>query len=409
MWYEAFTDKNNQKKYRFYEKYKDPYTDKWRRVSVVLNKCSKASQKEAVLQLDEKIKNKLKTVAPEKDKKDIKLKDLMNEWLEFYSNTSGTKTTWHRKLKHFMNRVNKEINADVLAKNVDRKLIQDVLIKMVHEYDFSVTYCKKVYFVIKSSLLFANKNYGINNTDFLNDIVIPKKHETREMVERKKHNYLELHELKRVLEILDDIIKKEKRPEVKRNNLLVRYEVELQALTGMRIGEVQALQLDDFDVKNKTLSINGSIQWLSTKEGYGIKDTVKTEGSYRTIELDERSVKILKLMILENRKLAQWSHNFNNRGFIFSNSLGNPLHNNTHSVLLKKVKDIMFSPDSNRQLTTHTFRHTHISLLTELGLPLKAIMERVGHVDERTTLRIYTHVTSTMKKDVVSKLNKLSL
>lgn len=39
-------------------------------------------------------------------------------------------------------------------------------------------------------------------------------------------------------------------------------------------------------------------------------------------------------------------------------------------------------------------RHSHITLLVELGVPIKAIMERVGHVDESITLRVYSHVTN---------------
>ena len=34
-----------------------------------------------------------------------------------------------------------------------------------------------------------------------------------------------------------------------------------------------------------------------------------------------------------------------------------------------------------KHLTTHIFRHTHISMLSELGVPLKTIMQRVGHND----------------------------
>ncbi|MBJ8237689.1 hypothetical protein JGZ23_07785 [Staphylococcus pseudintermedius] len=45
MWVEEYRDRNNKKKYRFYEKYKDPYTNKWRRVSIVLNKNTKQTQK----------------------------------------------------------------------------------------------------------------------------------------------------------------------------------------------------------------------------------------------------------------------------------------------------------------------------------------------------------------------------
>lgn len=54
-------------------------------------------------------------------------------------------------------------------------------------------------------------------------------------------------------------------------------------------------------------------------------------------------------------------------------------------------------------------RHSHVSLLTELGVPIKVIMERVGHRDEKTTLQIYTHVTKKMENDVVEKLNLLDL
>ena len=60
---------------------------------------------------------------------------------------------------------------------------------------------------------------------------------------------------------------------------------------------------------------------------------------------------------------------------------------------------------SDKHITTHIFRHTHISILSELGVPLKAIMQRVGHNDPATTLSIYTHVTQAMNEDVINKLN----
>ncbi|MDV5040315.1 site-specific integrase, partial [Enterococcus faecalis] len=42
----------------------------------------------------------------------------------------------------------------------------------------------------------------------------------------------------------------------------------------------------------------------------------------------------------------------------------------------------------------------------ELNVPVKAIMERVGHVDTETTLKIYTHVTKKAKTNLVEALNK---
>lgn len=54
--------------------------------------------------------------------------------------------------------------------------------------------------------------------------------------------------------------------------------------------------------------------------------------------------------------------------------------------------------------TSHTMRHSHISLLFQLGVSLRAIMNRVGHTDPKTTLQIYSHVTEQMDKDMMNKL-----
>lgn len=51
-----------------------------------------------------------------------------------------------------------------------------------------------------------------------------------------------------------------------------------------------------------------------------------------------------------------------------------------------------------RKATPHIFRHTHVSMLAEAGVDLRTIMQRVGHDDFRTTLKVYTHVTDKMKK-----------
>lgn len=61
----------------------------------------------------------------------------------------------------------------------------------------------------------------------------------------------------------------------------------------------------------------------------------------------------------------------------------------------------------NKNLSSHIFRHTHTSLLSKMNIPLKAIMDRVGHEDEATTLKIYTHVTKKMRTDIVDKLNQM--
>ena len=46
-------------KYKYFERYKDPYTEKWKRVSVTLNSGSNRAKKEAQRLLDDKIAQKI--------------------------------------------------------------------------------------------------------------------------------------------------------------------------------------------------------------------------------------------------------------------------------------------------------------------------------------------------------------
>ena len=92
MWHEKFTNKHGETKYRYYEKYKDPLTNKWRRVSVVLNKNGKQSQKEAQKLLNKRIEAKLNDKTPT-TLKSLTFHAACDEWLEYYKNHSGSKAT----------------------------------------------------------------------------------------------------------------------------------------------------------------------------------------------------------------------------------------------------------------------------------------------------------------------------
>ena len=125
-------------------------------------------------------------------------------------------------------------------------------------------------------------------------------------------------------------------------------------------------------------------------------------------------MEILNKIVIENKKSKQWEDNYNDRGFIFTNTLGNPLH--TSKINEKLADTVQYIKENDKdpkkitkRITTHTLRHTHISTLSQLGVSLKAIMERVGHTDHKTTLQVYSHVTEKMDKDLITKLDEISL
>ena len=57
--------------------------------------------------------------------------------------------------------------------------------------------------------------------------------------------------------------------------------------------------------------------------------------------------------------------------------------------------------------TTHTFRHTHVSKLAELGVPLYVIQHNVGHSNSKITRDVYLHVTKKAQQELRNKLNKM--
>ena len=63
---------------------------------------------------------------------------------------------------------------------------------------------------------------------------------------------------------------------------------------------------------------------------------------------------------------------------------------------------------SNKHISTHIFRHTHISFLAEQGIPLEAIQDRVGHTRGSRVTDIYLHVTQKTKDLIIPVLDSLT-
>ncbi|WP_051405168.1 tyrosine-type recombinase/integrase [Bacillus cihuensis] len=61
----------------------------------------------------------------------------------------------------------------------------------------------------------------------------------------------------------------------------------------------------------------------------------------------------------------------------------------------------------NIEITPHSLRHTHTSLLAEAGVSLPQITERLGHKDEDTAKNVYLYVTKEMKKEASQKFKEL--
>lgn len=174
------------------------------------------------------------------------------------------------------------------------------------------------------------------------------------------------------------------------------------AFTGLRRGEALAITWDDIDTNQGLLTVNKAVKRGENGQYVG---STKNESSVRTITIDGNTIKILKAWKAEQAKtLIGFGFNaIQPNQYIFSKWKDNtPLNTMAPRNALVKICKRFDLPMMN----IHGFRHTHCSLLFEAGVPMKDVMERLGHSDIQTTMNIYTHVTQASKDNSAQLFSK---
>jgi integrase len=177
------------------------------------------------------------------------------------------------------------------------------------------------------------------------------------------------------------------------------------AYTGLRIGELLALKWTDFDEEKGSLRV--------TKTLYNPKNNIKeyelltpkTTGSIRTIRIDEMLVKMLKRQEIRQKEVKlQKGLLYVDNNFIFTRNDGHP---QLRKVVETRLKRLLKKSGIDKNITPHSFRHTHTSLLIEAGVGVKEIQQRLGHTDINTTMNIYAHMTANMEEKASHQFSKL--
>ncbi|WP_210129231.1 tyrosine-type recombinase/integrase [Staphylococcus sp. GDX8P66P] len=175
------------------------------------------------------------------------------------------------------------------------------------------------------------------------------------------------------------------------------------AYSGMRAGEVLALKWSDIDYEECTVSITKTYyNPNNNKKNYQIL-TPKTESSIGKISIDPNVIKLLqdyKVNVQDKWKNELYVDN----DFIFTDNNGYPL---VIKKLSQWIQSIMSQTNINKNITTHSFRHTHCALLIEAGVHIKEIQERLRHKDIQTTMNIYARITKSYKKDASQRFSNL--
>lgn len=162
--------------------------------------------------------------------------------------------------------------------------------------------------------------------------------------------------------------------------------------TGMRIGEICALNWGDVDFKNKRITVTKTVVYAD-KQLY-IKESPKTDGSNRTIDIPDFVVNYLK-----RYKLEQTPNRLN---LIVPGIKHDLVYNSALSKVFNDDIKIAGVP----KIRIHDMRHTHATLLLQMGENIKVVSERLGHATITTTLNTYAHVMPNMQKTLAENLEK---
>lgn len=367
-------------KYRYYQKYWNIREERWLQVSVTLRSKTRAVQAEAKRILEDKInkKNSVRSLQVET------VKEVYEEWLIIRQ--MEIKTSTLRSQISTMNSFIKAFGGEKLTK-VKSSALQTYLLAK----DWSYGYRNLVKVCLSSFFDYA-KTVGYLVDNPMDRVVLPKHKVMQEEIELKKERYLSKNQIRLYLDILD---------KEGRNQIFNRL-VEFLYLTGLRAGEAQALMWSDVNFETRILTVRHTVQRASKKSDYQIT-TPKTIHSYRKIYFNNRVADLLY-------ELKHLTTIVSDKDLVFTDGHGDFfLLNVFNSYIQYHFDNQKFGKSDNFRLTSHVFRHSHISLLAELGFHIREIMERVGHSDEKTTIQIYTHVTEKMKQNSFEKLESVSI
>lgn len=177
--------------------------------------------------------------------------------------------------------------------------------------------------------------------------------------------------------------------------------------TGVRRGEALALTWNDIDFNENLITINKNL--FSKSKGKVIITSTKNNQN-RKIKMSKYLIDSLK----EYKSFVKQYADFKEDWFVFGNTRFLPL------VQIDRYKDKYFGLSGVRRITTHEFRHSHVSLLIneyvkqcriknikiDTAKFFLMLSSRMGHTIE-VMQRTYMHLFPTMQDEIVDLLDNL--
>lgn len=258
---------------------------------------------------------------------------------------------------------------------------------------YKIAYLNNLINVLRGIFDYAMRNYGLES----NVVAISGRfQETKEEVveDSKKLRYITYEDFNKFVSVID-------------NTMWKTFFIFLY-YTGMRKGEVQALTWKDIDFNNNQIIVNKTLS-IKTKNS-----TYKITSTKNYINRKIMMSKTLREQLKEYKKECMKYTDYTDDWFVFGNSRFLP------QITIDRYKHKYFKLANVPEITTHEFRHSHVSLLVneyiksskEKNMKIDTskfflmMSNRMGH-SINVMQRTYLHLFPTIQDEVVDLLDNL--
>lgn len=309
-------------------------------------------------------------------KGEITVEETAVEWLR--ENRVFWKQSTYSKYYHIVYDIVKETLPDVTILQLSEKAVQSEVNRMLAQ-NRSVSYARDYVTVLNAVLQFAAEEGFACATKL--HILFPKK-------KKAQMPYLSRAEQRLLVRYLL------KSPD------LIKIGILFALYTGVRCGELCALQWSDIDLTENTVMISKTLQRIQNRNE---ADKPKTQVVIMTPK-SEDSCRIIPIPDFLARILKEYQPSRNSAYLL----TGMPDKRIEPRCLQYKFKRFIRDCGLN-DINFHALRHTFATRCIELGFDMKTLSEILGHADVKTTMSLYVHSSLELKANNMKKLNSIAI
>ena len=254
-------------------------------------------------------------------------------------------------------------------------MIKDLLISKI---DYSQSTIRKIVLILRQCFKEAKKRKIIIENP-MEDVKMPKSRQ-----KPRKVRAFTVDEQKKFLNVL--------------MNEQTRYtdQMLISIFTGMRMGEVNALRIEDFNMRFNVINVDKTIAKGKYGEAF-INDNAKTEAGNRQIPINSMVKPVIERIIKNYQPTKD--------GYLFHTSSGSLVATSVANTEFKRIikRYEIVDPDVKGDITMHSLRHTYATRMIESGMPPKVLQNLLGHTDISVTLNTYSDVFESFQTENVAK------